>query len=124
MPSPQLTEDKVNKLKKEVQEYKHGYAWWRDVDHIAEARKVLLRSAKPQHRQCNNDYTRKYAHDEATLGMLKRPVYFDLGVKYDLVDDSQYDELVESIISAGNVENAKYYLQQSWDIRAGVYQWT
>ena len=59
----------------------------RDVNHISEARKTLFGNVETQHRQCKDDYTRKYAHGDATLGPLTRSVYFDIGGEYDLVDD-------------------------------------
>ena len=39
----------------------------------------------------------KYAHGKASIGPIQRPVYFDLGGEYDLIDDMHYDEIIKSI---------------------------
>ena len=39
----------------------------------------------------------QYTHGTAEIGPLRRPVYFDLGGMFDLMDDSAYGVLSQSI---------------------------
>ena len=69
------------------------------------ARKTIFGDIKPQHMQSGSGIY-KYAHGKANIGPIQRPVYFDLGGEYDLLDDLHYDEIIKCI-EDGDVRGAE-----------------
>ena len=90
-----LTEDAIAKLKAE-HKYEHSFRFWKGAANILAARKTVFGKIKPQHMQ-NGSGMYKYAHGKASIGPIQRPVYFDLGGEYDLIDDMHYDEIIKCI---------------------------
>ena len=90
-----LSQEKIDKLTESC-EYENIFRWWSGAANIIKARKCIFGDAKPQHMQ-SSSATYKYAHGKANVGPIQRPVYFDLGGEYDLLDDLQYDEIIDAI---------------------------
>ena len=101
---PHLTEASIDKLKAEFG-YEHQFNSWANAATILLARKTIFGKVKPQHMQ-NGSAMYAYAHGKASIGSIQRPVYFDLGGTYDLLDDMHYEELIKSI-EDGDVKGAQ-----------------
>ena len=56
-------------------------------------------------RQTDAALDANYIHGEATIGPLRRPVYFDLGGVFDLIDDTDYDRMA-NMVQRGDIPGA------------------
>ena len=99
-----LTQDKIDKLTAS-NKYRHMHRWWSGAANVMAARKLIFGDIKPQYMQSGSGVY-KYAHGKANIGPIQRPVYFDLGGEYDLLDDLHYDEIIKCI-EDGDVRGAE-----------------
>ena len=79
--------------------YADMFSWWHNVNNIARALAYIKQAEQPKPQNAQRKLTGRndYAHGNALVGHIKRRVYFDLGGEYDLIDDTQFEEIQQAI---------------------------
>ena len=104
-----LTQEIIADMKKDIG-YTDTFKFWHNVNNIAKARNYLAerkgeRAVAPQNAQRAMN-VKANTHGVATFGDHGRPIYFDLGGTYDLMDDYDYERIEQDIIQ-GKIPHAE-----------------
>ena len=86
--------------------YEHTFQYYYNVNNVAKVKNYVAAGAAPQSMQANAQLDERYTHGIATIGPITRPMYFDLGGIFDLMDDAEYEQIVQLIL-AGELPGAR-----------------
>ena len=125
---PHLTTVKIADMKAKFG-YEHTFQYWHNVNNVARVNNYLRTEPLPQDMQ-QAGLDPEYTHGTAVIGLQQicderqqwnlRPLYFDLGGYFNLMDDTDYAHIAD-LIQGGHIPKAQLLTQWTWVTRVVEY---